>query len=420
MEAATPGKVGGGMQGGKGQAIVIGAGIVGACSALALQNQGWAVTLIDPEPPGSACSFGNAGLLAPSVLPLASPQTLRLLPRVLIGRGGPVSLRWPSAVQILPWFRHFLAASTAARFRDGAAVLHRLCAEAQDAYAQLLGDDFAALVRPGGYLVVYESDGAFHAAGETAALRRALGAEIEVLDSQAVRAIAPRLAGVRGALLLKAGAHVLDSQGLVQRVVARFIAAGGQVKHAKVSDIVPGDGVAVVLDDGTRARASLVVIAAGLGTLLLARKLGQSLPITAERGYHAMLKPLAVPLKIPVMSGEGAFVLTPMSGGIRLAGMSEFATAAAAPRFGILDAALDHARRLLPELDTQPVSRWMGSRPSSADFVPIIGRMARDRRIIVAAGHGHAGLTFGAVTAKLVAGLADGGPEDPALSPQRF
>lgn len=50
---------------GKPTVSVIGAGIVGICSAAYLQREGFDVEIIDPEPPGTQCSFGNAGALCP-------------------------------------------------------------------------------------------------------------------------------------------------------------------------------------------------------------------------------------------------------------------------------------------------------------------------------------------------------------------
>ena len=40
---------------------VIGAGMVGTCCALYLQNEGYAVTLMDRNGPGEGASLGNLG-----------------------------------------------------------------------------------------------------------------------------------------------------------------------------------------------------------------------------------------------------------------------------------------------------------------------------------------------------------------------
>ena len=61
-------------------AIVLGAGIVGITLALQLQLRGRRVLLIDRQPPGTATSFGNAGLIErSSVFPYAFPRDWRTL-----------------------------------------------------------------------------------------------------------------------------------------------------------------------------------------------------------------------------------------------------------------------------------------------------------------------------------------------------
>lgn len=44
-------------------ALVLGAGMVGVGTALALQAQGFSVTLADRSAPGRETSFGNAGII---------------------------------------------------------------------------------------------------------------------------------------------------------------------------------------------------------------------------------------------------------------------------------------------------------------------------------------------------------------------
>jgi 2-polyprenyl-6-methoxyphenol hydroxylase-like FAD-dependent oxidoreductase len=60
---------------------VIGAGVVGLAIAEALLAQGHEVTLVDPAPPGSGASYGNAGTIADyAVMPVGTPDVLRNLP----------------------------------------------------------------------------------------------------------------------------------------------------------------------------------------------------------------------------------------------------------------------------------------------------------------------------------------------------
>ena len=44
---------------------VLGAGIVGICTALSLTERGFKVALLDRNPPAEGASYGNAGSLSP-------------------------------------------------------------------------------------------------------------------------------------------------------------------------------------------------------------------------------------------------------------------------------------------------------------------------------------------------------------------
>src|SRR3546814_72519 len=63
-------------------AVVIGAGIIGVATALALQRHGFQTTVIDQDEPGRGCSYGNGGAISPDFcVPIAMPGMLRRLPR---------------------------------------------------------------------------------------------------------------------------------------------------------------------------------------------------------------------------------------------------------------------------------------------------------------------------------------------------
>ena len=76
--------------------IVLGAGIVGVSTALALQLSGHQVQLLDRKLPGRETSFGNAGVLSDSsVYVFNNPGLLRALPGLIANRSN-----WPKLVQI--------------------------------------------------------------------------------------------------------------------------------------------------------------------------------------------------------------------------------------------------------------------------------------------------------------------------------
>ena len=69
---------------------VVGAGIVGICSAYFLKKSGFNVTLIDKNDPGSMTSYGHACTFAAyACVPVNSPDLFREIPSMLFRSDGP-------------------------------------------------------------------------------------------------------------------------------------------------------------------------------------------------------------------------------------------------------------------------------------------------------------------------------------------
>ncbi|MGI9509620.1 MAG: FAD-dependent oxidoreductase, partial [Geminicoccaceae bacterium] len=90
---------------------IIGAGIIGICSALSLLERGASVRLIDRAEPGQATSFGNAGVISPwSCIPQSLPGMWRTIPSALFDPKGPLRIDWRYLRTFVPWARRFLRA----------------------------------------------------------------------------------------------------------------------------------------------------------------------------------------------------------------------------------------------------------------------------------------------------------------------
>jgi D-amino-acid dehydrogenase len=138
----------------------------------------------------------------------------------------------------------------------------------------------------------------------------------------------------------------------------------------------------------------------------LAKQLGISIPLEAERGYHVELwHPSTMP-KTPLMVAAGKFVITPMKDRIRLAGIVEFGglkTAASEAPFKLL---MHNVRQFMPNLKWGEETRWMGHRPAPTDSIPVIGDVPGIKGVFMGFGHHHVGLTGGPKTGQLLAMLA--------------
>lgn len=391
---------------------MLGAGIVGVCTALALQREGWTVTLVDRDEPGRGCSFGHAGIIhSGGCIPLATPGILGAVPGMLLDPEGPLVVRWRHLPRLLPWLVRLMAASRGARVEAACKALAPLALASREAYVPVLKEAGADdLMRPRGELSVYRTRKALEAAAWEMNVRRGFGVRVEQFEGDALRELEPALSpAYRYAHYLPASAFVVNPLRLVGSLAALLVRKGGRIMRAEVRGARPdGAGGAVLATAEGELRAENLAICAGAFSRPFAASFGARVPLETLRGYHIMVPSGTVRLNGVVIDGALHFGVTPMEEGIRVAGLIELASLDAPPRYERADLFLKLAGELIPGFPPQAISRWMGHRPGMPDSIPVIGRSAFHRNVYFAFGHGQLGLTFGAVTGRLVADLAAG------------
>ena len=393
------------------RAIIVGAGIVGIQSAHALLDQGWGVTLIDPDGLATRTSRGNAGYIAHTdIQPLASPKVWRHLPRWLLDPLGPLSIRPSYALAIAPWMIRFVAASTPGRIEastQGMIALNRMALGAWERRLGALGLTGRHLRRKG-YMYMFPSPSALGANMTSIRRQQSLGIEVDLLeDSAALRRLEPAF-GPRAAAgaFYPGGVSVGDPASICQAVGEAAIARGATLVRQAVVEVSPIEaGVAARLDDGSVLAADAAVIAAGAWSRPLAKRLGDDVPLDTERGYNVTLPPGSLGLTRPVLFDGLGFVTTPLDIGDRIGGAVEFGGLQAPPNYARIDAIIARARPFLPDAKFEGGTRWMGFRPSLPDSLPVIDRATCSPHIVYAFGHSHYGLTQSAATGELVAAL---------------
>ncbi|MBD9527224.1 FAD-binding oxidoreductase [Paracoccus sp. PAR01] len=403
--------------------IVIGAGVVGLSTAIALQSRGLTVTVLDREGPAAGASAGNAGAFAfTDILPMASPGILKKAPKWLLDPLGPLSVPPSYALTIAPWMYRFWRACSPARVAHSTAAQTALMDLSRAELEPFLAaSGTLPMLRKDGNLQVYETEAEFQAALPGWQARARHGIEFQHMDADQMAALQPGIAPrfIKGTFT--PGWHSIADPRLYTLALAQhFRAQGGVIEQAGVTSLRPVEGGVEI--DGTRL-ASHVVVAAGAFSHRIARSLGENIPLETERGYNTTLPPGALDLRTQITFGGHGFVVSNLSTGIRVGGAVELGGLELPPNFKRSDAMLAKAKAFLPGLDTEGGAQWMGFRPSLPDSLPVIGHARATRRVTYAFGHGHLGLTQSAGTARLVAELVTG--HRPAIdltpfSPQRF
>lgn len=391
---------------------VIGAGIVGIACALYLQRDGHRVIVIDRLPPGEGCSAGNAGVLSSgSCLPMNMPGTMRDVPRWLLDPLGPLAVSWTYLPRLLPWLIRFARTATherVAQVADALRVLHRTTV---DSYLDLARDAGCEdLIRPSGYLHVYESEASFAKNVSRWEMRRARGVAVEFLGAQEIRELDPALAPVfKRAAFMPDHGYARNPLRLVQALAGHFARAGGILRRGEVRDFALGPcGPSQIYTDNGTLDVDVLVVAAGAWSGALCRRLGSRVLLESERGYHVTIDNPGIEPRHPITFADRHFVATPMEMGLRLAGTDELAGLAAPPNYARARLLLDLGRRMFNGLDTSRYTMWMGHRPGMPDTLPVIGRSPRFADVYFAFGHGHTGLTAAPMTGQLIADLIAG------------
>lgn len=407
--------------------IIAGAGIVGVSAGIWLRRISDAdVTIIDRLPPGEGTSHGNAGVIAAcSVAPVTAPGLIGKAPRMLMNPDFPLFMRWGYFPKLLPWLVKYLSNANDSDTRRIAKGLTTIVADSVDQHKMLVADtDAARWVNDSDYSFAYTNRAAFEADAYTWGLRRDAGFEPVIREGEDVRAFEPQLSRDVGLLAtMQNHGYIRDPGGYVKALASSFEGMGGKTFQAEIKDFeLANDHVTAALTSAGRQPCDRVILATGVWSKPLMKKLGLSIPIETERGYHIIFEDAEGGPTHPIMVASGKFVATPMAAGLRCAGIVEFGGLDADASKAALDLLRKQAKAAFPNLAFKGEVEWLGHRPAPSDSLPLIGQV-RDTGIFTAFGHHHIGLTSGPKTGRITAGLVANQPVNTdlgAFDPMRF
>ena len=345
-------------------ALIIGDGVIGLASALAIARAGGSCRILGRAVTGAA-SAASAGLLAPS-----------------IGSADPVFRSFMLAARDLyPTWGHWLAERTGIEV-----TLNRL-----------------------GIIELDSSASASHPSSPTR----------EHLTLPGLRALEPALAA-RDAFLYPSDGYVDNVRLLAALREAVRCEWSIEVVDGRAAGIDPGiAGCTVFTEDGRTQRSENVILAAGAWTALIA---GAPRPIPVEPVRGQMIQLEGCPLSHAV-SARDAY-LVPRGNSTLVGSTLErvgFDSTTTSP-------ALEHLRvaasTVVPDLARVKVERtWAGLRPMTPDGLPLLGRDPDLPSVVYACGHAKNGILLAPITADCVAAIVGGVAPQFDLAPfdvQRF
>ena len=399
------------MPDGKPHITIVGAGIVGICCGLTLQDEGHAVSIIDPRAPGTGTSYGNAGLVSSSmIMPTSYPGLWKELPWMLFSPMSPMKIRWPYFPKALPWLTRFMLEGRESITRQRASELHSLDALNLQAHLELIRKHRLdpTLIRPTGALQVFRKEQDAIPDALTREIHAQHDINIEMLSADELYQLEPGLSReFKAATFHPDTGVVATSIALSEAYAGQFLARGGKFIRERVRRFDIGErGPRIAVTDLGMHKLEHLVIAAGAWSGQLARMLGTKVSLDTERGYHVNVAWTdEVTLNRPVFDSRYYNYIVPMRDGVRITSGAEIGGLELPPDFTRIRRVLKRARQTVKGLSGEVTREWMGYRPSTHDSKPVIDRSTRYDNVFFAFGHGHAGLSQSAVTALLLSDL---------------
>ena len=385
------------------QIAVVGAGIVGICSAFFLQKNGFQVTLLDKKEPGSMTSFGHACTFADYAnVPVNSPDLFRDIPSMLLRSDGPLAVDFFHVLKNINWTTKFLQNCTTKKVEYISKSLGNLLNNSSISYDEIFTDvKVSEYIKNEEALYLYQNETEFLKAKTTNELRQKNGVRIKTLSKNKILDLEPSLAPVffNGQIFI-GSRHTTNPSMISKRIFETFINNGGEFIQSHVDDLTAEDDSVNLNLNNNNHKFEKVIICAGAWSNNLSKKIGESFPLDTERGYHVMFNNHGL-INRPVGWSQSGFYLVQLEEGLRAAGTVEIAGLSKPENKKRIQMIESQARRLLPQLN-EVKSTWLGFRPTLPDSLPVIGPSKKNKNIIYAFGHQHIGWTLGAVTGKII------------------
>jgi len=401
--------------------IVVGAGMVGLSTAWFLQAEGARVTVVDRAGVAAGSSWGNAGWLAPALThPLPDPAILAGGIKAMLKSSSPVYVPVTANPRLLAFLLDFARHCTPARWRSAMSVFAEANRQSFEAFDEIAAGGLGEPTRTADpFVAAFVSEDARRGLLEELQHVQALGVDtpVELLDDAQMHALVPALGAA-----VTCGVRLVDQRFInpgrfVNALADAVRSRGGEIlTDVDVRDVTESAaGVRLEVAGGDDLTADAAVIATGTWLGALARRVGVTTIVQAGRGYSFTVQPEHMPAA-PVYFPAQRVACTPLGDGLRVAGMMEFRKPSAPLDPRRVKAIIDAATPMLTGVDwSARTDEWVGSRPCTADGLPLIGR-TKSPRVFVSGGHGMWGIALGPLSGKLLAAQVVRGETSSLLS----
>lgn len=378
---------------------VIGAGIAGITAAYYAVKAGYSVDVFDQERhPAMRTSYANGGQISVSNSEVWNTwSNVKKGAKWMFKKDAPLLIRPTLEWAKIKWMTKFLWHTVKGDYARNTATTIKLGIKARALYADIIAEEglkFDQLHK--GILHFYKDEDYFDSAKSVKELYNANGCEWDMIPSWQIKKIDPALRDIQGAV---GGAWTPSDWTGDIHLFCKELANVLQSKYGvnffyntKINDL------------GAFHHYDNIIVSNGVGSVALAKAIGDVLPIYPVKGYSITINnvdPQYLP-KVSLLDDQAKIVTATLGNRLRVAGTAELAGENYDIRRDRIEPLLAWVHTNFPKIDTSDYSSWACLRPMTPNMLPIVKQSKKDTRVFYHTGHGHLGWTLSPATAKQV------------------
>ena len=399
---------------------IVGAGVIGLCTAYFLTEGGHTVTVIERDSKvGSGASRGNGGQIV-NAQPLPAPGMIRNGMRHLVARDGAFYVAPLALPGLAGFLSRFALSSTPARFANGLEKLQVF----NELTMQLLDD-----MKKNGIGTRIAETGNLRVFGEQAAARADLRGAVErarmgfngepgrLMQGRELWDYEPSLGGASKFGYVQPGLRWCDPSLFIDELAAHLERAGVEfVTGSEVTAVDETADAVTVRHGGESSNFSSVLLAAGPWNAPLMKAARVRAVLKPGMGYSFSVRADRNPGHVLALANAHVGVTPLADGWVRFAGTMEFTGSDHGKTAARVLAIAESAKPYMSGIDWASIKdEWGAARPMTPDGLPYVGHLPGRARTVVSTGHNMLGLTLGPATGMKTAELLITPGADPRM-----
>ncbi len=378
-------------------AVVVGAGITGITTAYYLAKAGYSVTVLDQELyPAMKTSYANGGQVS-----VCNSDVWNTWQNVIKGvkwmfkKDAPLLIRPSLDFEKISWLTKFLYNTAKNVYEKNTLETIRMGLISRQLYKDIIDNEKINFdARHKGILHIYKNQKYFDSAKKSLDLYNKAGCHREIYNIAQIKSLDNSLnymndviGGIYTESDFTGDCHKFCcelKEVLVKKYNVKFSFSENIIDYLDLFDY------------------NVVVVCAGVGSVNLAKSIGDRLPIYPVKGYSLTLNNNSETIlpQVSLLDDEAKIVTSTLGNRLRIAGTAELNGINYDILRDRINPLLKWVYKNLPMVNTRDYMTYACLRPMTPDLMPITKRSDIQSNVFYNTGHGHLGWTLAPYTAK--------------------